>query len=84
MVPKSAMVCLADITHVKAAVVVVKALHAEAAWDAAGPRPTRGARRGTRGRRAPAHHLSAGQCLTLYLVKEFIIVYLFRVSYICR
>lgn len=34
----------------------MRALHAGEAWDVAGPRPARGARRGTRDRTGEHHH----------------------------
>lgn len=54
----SAAASIASITLVKAADVAVRALHAEAAWGAADPRPLRGAPRGTRVRREAVHRLS--------------------------
>lgn len=40
--------------------VAVKALHAEVAWDAVDPRPTKGVLKETRGKREVVHHHNAG------------------------
>lgn len=61
MLPTSVAASHANTTLGQEADAAARALHAEVVWDVAGPRPTRGARRETRGRRELVVHHSVGE-----------------------